>query len=107
MYQAPIALHLYVSYVKTIPLQIEFYSTPNLSFYSYHVSEKRGKEAVKKILSKGHLSPEKVLYMNLDLASLDSVRAFAAALTKKFKSIDVLVNNAGIMALPNREVLQS
>eukprot|EP01036_Dinobryon_divergens_P029919 gene29919-39090_t len=57
-------------------------------------SEKRGKEAVQKILSRGHLSPDKVLYMHLDLASLDSVRAFAVALTEKFKSIDVLVNNA-------------
>ena len=47
-----------------------------------------------------------MLYMNLDLASLDSVQTFVAALTKQFKSIDVLVNNAGIMALPNREVLQ-
>ncbi len=39
--------------------------------------------------------------MALDLASLASVRAFADALGQKFPDgIDVLVNNAGVMALP-------
>jgi NAD(P)-dependent dehydrogenase (short-subunit alcohol dehydrogenase family) len=36
----------------------------------------------------------------LDLADLDSVRAFASAATEP---IDLLVNNAGVMALPRRE----
>ncbi|MAT98591.1 MAG: short-chain dehydrogenase [Anaerolineaceae bacterium] len=38
--------------------------------------------------------------MQLDLASLDSVRAFAAVFKAKYDRLDVLVNNAGIMMVP-------
>ncbi len=38
--------------------------------------------------------------MALDLASLDSVRAFAAAFNARFGKLDLLCNNAGVMALP-------
>jgi NAD(P)-dependent dehydrogenase (short-subunit alcohol dehydrogenase family) len=38
----------------------------------------------------------------LDLASLDSVRAFAERLTAKHDGIDLLINNAGVMAPPRR-----
>ena len=42
----------------------------------------------------------------LDLADLDSVHAFASRVTKRFpgESLDLLINNAGVMALPTREV---
>lgn len=40
--------------------------------------------------------------MALDLASLASVRAFAAEFSSKFERLDLLINNAGVMALPNR-----
>ena len=39
----------------------------------------------------------------LDLASLASVRACADELTKRCPQLDVLVNNAGVMAIPKRE----
>jgi NAD(P)-dependent dehydrogenase (short-subunit alcohol dehydrogenase family) len=41
----------------------------------------------------------------LDLASLASVRSFAKRVMEKFpgKSLDLLINNAGVMALPKRE----
>ncbi|MFO0590192.1 MAG: oxidoreductase [Polyangiaceae bacterium] len=39
----------------------------------------------------------------LDLASLASVRAAAAELKSRLPRIDVLVNNAGVMALPQRK----
>jgi NAD(P)-dependent dehydrogenase (short-subunit alcohol dehydrogenase family) len=42
----------------------------------------------------------KVELMAMDLADLNSVRAFAEAVTAKHPSIDVLINNAGIMACP-------
>jgi NAD(P)-dependent dehydrogenase (short-subunit alcohol dehydrogenase family) len=40
--------------------------------------------------------------MSLDLASLASIRAFSAALHERFQKLDVLVNNAGVMAIPRR-----
>jgi NAD(P)-dependent dehydrogenase (short-subunit alcohol dehydrogenase family) len=42
----------------------------------------------------------------LDLSALDSVRAFADRVKKRFpgESLDLLINNAGVMALPTREV---
>src|SRR5437588_4753242 len=41
--------------------------------------------------------------MTLDLASLVSVRRFAEELAKRTDRLDVLCNNAGVMALPRRE----
>ena len=38
--------------------------------------------------------------MALDLASLASIRAFADALTQRYDRLDILMNNAGIMAIP-------
>jgi NAD(P)-dependent dehydrogenase (short-subunit alcohol dehydrogenase family) len=42
----------------------------------------------------------------LDLASIASVRAFAAFITENFPgpSLDLLINNAGVMAVPQREL---
>ena len=42
-------------------------------------------------------------FMPLDLADLSSVRAFAEAFTRAHEKLDVLINNAGVMALPRRE----
>ena len=39
-------------------------------------------------------------YVGLDLADLDSVRACAAELKQRFRQLDLLMNNAGVMALP-------
>ena len=38
--------------------------------------------------------------MQLDNASLDSVRAFAEAFKAKYDRLDILLNNAGLMAIP-------
>jgi NAD(P)-dependent dehydrogenase (short-subunit alcohol dehydrogenase family) len=38
--------------------------------------------------------------MALDLASLDSVKTFAAAFSDRFPQLDILCNNAGVMAVP-------
>ncbi|AFL73976.1 SDR family oxidoreductase [Thiocystis violascens] len=45
-----------------------------------------------------------VRFERLDLASLDSVAAFAETLLVVGRGIDLLVNNAGVMALPKRQV---
>lgn len=39
----------------------------------------------------------------VDLASLDSVEAFADSILADFDHIDILINNAGVMALPERQ----
>jgi len=41
--------------------------------------------------------------MPLDLSDLDSVRTFAEAFRKKHDRLDILMNNAGVMAIPQRE----
>ncbi|MEM6293732.1 MAG: oxidoreductase [Myxococcota bacterium] len=45
----------------------------------------------------------KLEFMALDLADLASVRAFAEAFGKAHDRLDVLLNNAGVMALPRTE----
>ena len=40
--------------------------------------------------------------MQLDLADLDSVRDFSVAFAERFEWLDLLVNNAGVMAPPER-----
>jgi NAD(P)-dependent dehydrogenase (short-subunit alcohol dehydrogenase family) len=42
--------------------------------------------------------------VELDMASLASIRAFAAAFAARGVPLDLLINNAGVMALPTREV---
>jgi NAD(P)-dependent dehydrogenase (short-subunit alcohol dehydrogenase family) len=40
----------------------------------------------------------------LDMASLASIRGFAADFAARGKALDLLINNAGVMALPTREL---
>jgi NAD(P)-dependent dehydrogenase (short-subunit alcohol dehydrogenase family) len=42
--------------------------------------------------------------VELDMASLASIRAFAAAFAARNIPLDLLINNAGVMALPHREL---
>ena len=42
----------------------------------------------------------KVIVMELDLGSLDSVKNFATAFKKQYERLDILLNNAGIMMTP-------
>jgi NAD(P)-dependent dehydrogenase (short-subunit alcohol dehydrogenase family) len=42
-------------------------------------------------------------FVPLDLASLNSIRGCAEALSEGCEAIDVLINNAGVMAIPRRE----
>lgn len=44
-----------------------------------------------------------VEFMQLDLADLESVDTFAEAYSERFDTLDLLINNAGIMAIPRRE----
>jgi NAD(P)-dependent dehydrogenase (short-subunit alcohol dehydrogenase family) len=42
----------------------------------------------------------------LDLASLTSIAAFAARVATRYPSIDILINNAGVMGLPKRQLTE-
>ena len=45
-----------------------------------------------------------VKFEALDLASLASVRDFASRITAEYRALDGLINNAGVMALPTRQM---
>ena len=51
----------------------------------------------------GILEPGRVEMLTLDLNSLESVRACAKDFLSKSKQLNILINNAGIMATPTRE----
>jgi NAD(P)-dependent dehydrogenase (short-subunit alcohol dehydrogenase family) len=74
---------------------------------------RRGADVVLAVrnVDKGHMAEQRIRYevpdarttvRALDLADLDSVEAFA----EQTDRVDVLVNNAGVMALPRRETKQ-
>ena len=47
-----------------------------------------------------------VQFEMLDLASLSSVRSFAAKMVAKGQPLDLLINNAGVMDLPTRRLTE-
>ncbi|KAI4112678.1 MAG: hypothetical protein LQ338_008285, partial [Usnochroma carphineum] len=57
---------------------------------------KKGETALADILEPGHVE-----LVEMDLNSLDSVRAAAQEVLSKTQTLNILVNNAGIMAVPN------
>ncbi len=61
----------------------------------------KGKKAKAALLKKNPGSNLKL--MQLDLSDLISVRNFAEAFTSQFNRLDLLVNNAGLMAIPKRK----
>jgi NAD(P)-dependent dehydrogenase (short-subunit alcohol dehydrogenase family) len=64
-------------------------------------NEAKGEVAVRAVEA---LAPGAELELEqLDLASLDSVRAFAERVRERHPKIDLLINNAGVMAPPRRE----
>lgn len=61
----------------------------------------RGRDAVARIREE---TPDASLeLLELDLADLASVRSFAERFGRRHETLDTLVNNAGIMAIPRRE----
>jgi NAD(P)-dependent dehydrogenase (short-subunit alcohol dehydrogenase family) len=65
-------------------------------------NEAKGRGAAGKIRT---LAPKALVrFEKLDLASLKSVAAFAERLVADGRPVDLLVNNAGVMALPKRRV---
>jgi NAD(P)-dependent dehydrogenase (short-subunit alcohol dehydrogenase family) len=64
-------------------------------------SAAKGQAAVDKI--KAQIPGAKVIFEPLDLASLASVAAFAERMKASYQSLDILINNAAVMALPQRQ----
>jgi NAD(P)-dependent dehydrogenase (short-subunit alcohol dehydrogenase family) len=60
----------------------------------------KGTKAMERI--KGEIPSAKLEVMQLDLANLGSVRAFAAGFLSSHNRLDLLINNAGVMAAPHR-----
>ena len=65
---------------------------------------KKGDAALEKI--RREFPDAKVELMKLDLADLDSVRQFAENFKQHYSRLDLLINNAGIMAIPFRQTKQ-
>lgn len=58
------------------------------------------KEAISKVRK---FNPgAKLIAMTIDLSSQESIREFAGKFNNKYQYIDVLINNAGVMALPEK-----
>lgn len=66
-------------------------------------SIKRAQEALSSVLNDPK-TKDKVHLLDLDLTSLASVKQFADEIKKRESKINLLINNAGIMAVPTREL---
>ena len=64
-------------------------------------SDTKGRQAIEQI--RGRFPDARISYETLDLASLVSVADFAARFAAAHASLDLLINNAGVMALPTRQ----
>ena len=62
--------------------------------------DRKGQSAIEKIGRQ--VTDAKVNYERLDLASLTSIADFAQRMVAR-QSLDLLINNAGVMALPRRQ----
>ncbi|MGA7158473.1 MAG: oxidoreductase [Acidobacteriaceae bacterium] len=67
-------------------------------------TEAKAQDAIARI--RAQVPEARILAEILDLADLTSVRAFAARVVEGFpgQSLDLLINNAGVMAIPKREL---
>jgi NAD(P)-dependent dehydrogenase (short-subunit alcohol dehydrogenase family) len=61
----------------------------------------RGKEAVARLIA--DVPAADVELRSLDMADLASIRTFADGIQASYPAIDLLVNNAGVMAIPRKE----
>jgi NAD(P)-dependent dehydrogenase (short-subunit alcohol dehydrogenase family) len=65
-------------------------------------NDAKGREAISKI--RRQLPDARISFEALDLANLASVADFAQRFATAHASLDLLINNAGVMALPTRQI---
>jgi len=65
-------------------------------------SDAKGRDALGRV--RAQFPKAGISYETLDLASLASVADFAARFAAAHTSLDLLINNAGVMALPQRQL---
>jgi NAD(P)-dependent dehydrogenase (short-subunit alcohol dehydrogenase family) len=65
----------------------------------------KGADAIAQI--EARVSGAKIAFAPVDLADLASVSNFAAALAERHDRVDILINNAGVMALPTRQTTKN
>ena len=65
-------------------------------------SVERGEKAAVEVRKRSN--NDNAVFRQLDLASLESVRKFAGKILEEEPRIDILINNAGVMALPKRNL---
>lgn len=63
----------------------------------------RAKEALSAVLNDPK-TKDKIHLIEMDLTSLASVKTFADEVKKREPNINIIINNAGVMAIPTREV---
>jgi len=68
-------------------------------------SEARAEEAMEDV--RAEISEARVEFLCLDLADLDRVREFSAAVHRRFDRLDLLINNAGVMIPPESRTKQA
>jgi NAD(P)-dependent dehydrogenase (short-subunit alcohol dehydrogenase family) len=86
-----------------------YYTSLELARKGAHVilaarNKDRGNDALGRI--RWEIPTADLQYMKLDLANLESIKHFADAFMEEYEKLDILINNAGVMALPLRRTSQ-
>ncbi|CAI9101768.1 OLC1v1039177C2 [Oldenlandia corymbosa var. corymbosa] len=61
--------------------------------------EKKGNEALEKLLKDSGISDKNVIFHQLDVMNPDSIASLVEFIKSKFGKLDILVNNAGVIGL--------
>ncbi len=70
-------------------------------------SQDKAEQAIASLMADlERLDEDQLEFRSLDLADLDSVRSFAEGIANTHGKLDLLINNAGVMALPYRKTAQ-
>lgn len=85
---------------------IGYYTSKGLAMKGAHVvmacrSRDKAKQAA--ALIKKDIPEAKLTVMDLDLSDLSSIKRFAESFMNSFDKLDILINNAGLMAIPYRK----